>query len=26
MDDLTGKLASLKKRLEKACLKVAVDF
>jgi MarR family transcriptional regulator, organic hydroperoxide resistance regulator len=26
MDELTGKLASLKKRLEKACLKVAVDF
>jgi MarR family transcriptional regulator, organic hydroperoxide resistance regulator len=24
--DLTGKLASLKKRLEKACLKVVVDF
>ena len=26
MDELIGKLASLKKRLEKACLKVAVDF
>ena len=26
VDELTGKLASLKKRLEKACLKVAVDF
>jgi DNA-binding MarR family transcriptional regulator len=26
IDELTGKLASLKKRLEKACLKVAVDF
>jgi DNA-binding MarR family transcriptional regulator len=26
MDELSGKLASLKKRLEKACLKVAVDF
>ena len=26
MDELNGKLASLKKRLEKACLKVAVDF
>jgi DNA-binding MarR family transcriptional regulator len=26
MDDLTGKLASLEKRLEKACLKVVVDF
>ena len=26
MDELTGKLASLEKRLEKACLKVAVDF
>jgi MarR family transcriptional regulator, organic hydroperoxide resistance regulator len=24
--DLTGKLASVKRRLEKACLKVAVDF
>src|SRR6201997_4659768 len=26
VDELTGKLATLKKRLEKACLKVAVDF
>ena len=26
VNDLTGKLSALKKRLEKACMKVAVDF
>jgi DNA-binding MarR family transcriptional regulator len=26
INDLTARLASLKKRLEKACMKVAVDF
>jgi len=26
LDDVTNKLAALKKRLEKACLKVAADF
>ena len=26
LNELTGKLAALKKRLAKACLKVAVDF
>jgi MarR family transcriptional regulator, organic hydroperoxide resistance regulator len=26
INDLTGKLAALKKRLEKACIKVSVDF
>jgi DNA-binding MarR family transcriptional regulator len=26
LDELTGKLGALAKRLEKACLKIAVDF
>ena len=26
LDEMTNKLASLKKRLERACLKVAADF